>query len=922
MGFSLMSARQWPSRLALLLVMVVGLSGCGEPLFHPADRVDADGDGYYAIASGTEISLPPSELQRLRLDCDDDNDNTFPQAAELCDGEDNDCDLSPEDDEDDADGDGYTECGYSPDADKDGKQDCNDNDSTIHPERPEVCDGKDNDCDGFAVAGADGEAELWPGDEEDSDEDGYLRCADFAGDGDDFLGGGDCSDDKARDPQADLTNPGVSDPQCSDFLRSVGLGTDCADYDGGLTVWRPDRDRDLDTDPNQGNWLETCGVQPPDFSIREADGRPNYLQVLPGVAPSEDYNSDDCDDNRPLFNSHDNDQDGFTTCGDDGVADQTADGDLRFGGVVSADDNASIFPGATEICDREDNDLDGLVDEDFDSDGDGAVDGTNSECVAAYAGIPLDCNDGNENDNQSDLDNDGWTTCGPDGVANSGDEDCNDGNSLLNRDDVDGDGYDSCGDPNASGGPQLADCDDFNASLNRDDVDGDNFDTCGSIAQAPDCNDSDPLVYPAAPPSCSNTSTDDDCNGAVDPTNLDLDGDGYSNCTNDCNDQDASLNVDDVDGDGFTSCEGDCDDGQATVFPGAPIVCDNISDNDCNGAIDLNERDFDNDGDSPCDGDCDDFDNSLNSQDGDGDGVSTCAGDCDDSNSALSPNVDNDGDGWDTCGGPGLPADCDDSQANLNWSDIDGDDASTCSSPADCDDLDDSLSQADDDSDGTTSCDGDCDDNNSNVGSGDLDVRDGLDNDCDGTADEGVMLSGAIAVVEMMIAVDPSNNDGVGEYIELFNSLATPVDLRGWLVEVQNGATGLSEQFSFPQGLDVEPIVVPPSSLAVFARANNIQAYNTDITQSSPVGYVWNPPLFSNSSGSITFRFGSVTVDTVSWGGSSTSAWGEGVAMAMPTPLNASTDDLNDSASVNWCAETASIGGGNQGTPGSSPSCN
>ena len=48
-----------------------------------------------------------------------------------------------------------------------------------------------------------------------------------------------------------------------------------------------------------------------------------------------------------------------------------------------------------------------------------------------------------------DLDNDGWTTCGADGVLNPSnlDEDCNDGNSLLNRNDSDGDGSSTCDQP-------------------------------------------------------------------------------------------------------------------------------------------------------------------------------------------------------------------------------------------------------------------------------------------------------------------------------------------------------------------------------------------------------------------------------------------------------------------------------------------
>ncbi len=105
-------------------------------------------------------------------DCDDSRDEVYPGAPERCDpsNRDEDCDgLADDADPDvlspdrlwfpDADEDGHGEAGASPRAACDDPSragdrwsaddsDCNDRDAEVHPGAPEVCDGRDNDCDG------------------------------------------------------------------------------------------------------------------------------------------------------------------------------------------------------------------------------------------------------------------------------------------------------------------------------------------------------------------------------------------------------------------------------------------------------------------------------------------------------------------------------------------------------------------------------------------------------------------------------------------------------------------------------------------------------------------------------------------------------------------------------------------------------
>jgi formylglycine-generating enzyme required for sulfatase activity len=636
-------------------------SGSDAPLDAPPWYPDADGDGF-GDEGAVEACQSPEGYVANAGDCDDGNNTVSPEAVETCNGDDDDCDGTTDEEASDAeawhldaDGDGYpSETDFQMACQAPGGHiapgggwDCSDQLAEVNPDADELCNGLDDDCDGETDGdSATDRSPFHP----DADGDGFgdpgfpqLLCSVPEGHVEDAS---DCDDaNPSQHPGAEEYCSGEDD-DC-DGLTDEDDAADAAEWY-----------QDADSDGFGVAVVATLACTAPEgFTALAGDcddadslQRPEGIELCNGEDDDCDGTTDETEAENALYGFaidlgtfySDADGDGYGLFGQSVEACTPPDGFSGQDGDCD-DGDLAVYPGQLELCDPVDQNCDGdsslgAVDVtvwyvDADRDGYGSVDTPFWSCEPPYGFVAdsTDCNDSSDEVNPEGVE-----------VCNGRLDNCVSGVDTsegipLDEYDGDGDGHVPCsldvdasawlGQPGVDGG---GDCDDTRPntypgstldsgfSLCMQDDDGDGY---GSADPEPhmdagsDCNDGDAYLHPGAEESCNGRY--DGCAdyaaypGEAPADETDDDGDGYVECSG----YDGSL------WEGAPEVVGgdDCRDSSPWTFPGSAEL---TSETDC-------LQDAPGDSSWPAGQECDGPDGAVGLQYC-GDGYSDCYwGDCD-----------------------------------------------------------------------------------------------------------------------------------------------------------------------------------------------------------------------------------------------------------------------------------------------------
>ena len=556
---------------------------------------DQDGDGYGVLWDSKCLCSPLGYYTVvIGGDCDDTRADVNPSAEEACNGIDDNCDGRTDEEGAlgcvnyyrDSDGDGYGfeldwKCLCAPKAPYTATRggDCQDGDKLINPGAEEVCNGKDDDCDGITdPEDTRGCVNYY----KDADGDGYgalgseprCLCAPSPATMFTATNSDDCDDSDATvSPRATETCDG-KDNNCNGLTDEDGAN--------GCVVRFVDEDGD---GYGVGQGVCTCYPVPPRTAVQSGDCddsdpkvRPNTDEVCDGIDNNCDGKTDDenavgC---RDYF--YDNDRDGWgdsskkrCLCQAEGYYSTTYSGDCD-------DFDKNINPSAIEICfNTVDENCNGLTDEEnaqgctwfyYDGDRDGY--GKNvRRCLCYGSGYYSATSSGDCDDDDSSVFPEATESC------NQKDDDCD---GLTDEEgafgcinyyyDGDQDGY-------GTGLPRCLCAADIQAKY--------------TSTRGDDCDDSKISVHPDAQEACN--GIDDNCDGLTDEGSAagcilyyydnDQDGHGVSTpqrppkCL--CAPEQATK---------YTSTvSDDCNDQDPNIYPGAAEIC-NQKDDDCDNLLD------------------------------------------------------------------------------------------------------------------------------------------------------------------------------------------------------------------------------------------------------------------------------------------------------------------------------------------------